>query len=153
MNKQTPANQKGFTLVELIVVIVILGILAATAVPKFVDLGGDAREAAIKSVEGAMRTANANVYAKAALNGTLGNSTTPGTTVVNGANVTTEYGFANSVAELVKAMDIDAASFDSTTAVTEIRHVSATTPASCKVAYAKATATTAPTYTATLTGC
>jgi len=47
------AKQQGFTLIELVVVIVILGILAATALPKFIDLSGQARGAAVKGVASA----------------------------------------------------------------------------------------------------
>ena len=55
--------QKGFTLIELVVVLVILGILAAVAVPKFINLSGEANAAALKSVKGAVESASAINYA------------------------------------------------------------------------------------------
>jgi MSHA pilin protein MshA len=62
-------NQSGFTLIELIMVIVILGILAAVAVPKFVDLSGNAKASACKANMAAIESAAAMAYADSAAAG------------------------------------------------------------------------------------
>ena len=62
-------NQKGFTLIELIIVIVVLGILAVTAAPQFINIGSDARVSTLQKIEASMISASDLIYAKSLIAG------------------------------------------------------------------------------------
>lgn len=113
-------SSKGFTLIELVIVIVVLGVLAVTAIPKFMNLSTDAKVSTLESVQGAMQSALKLVHSRAVIKGQhIG----VGTININGVEVPLYNGYPSvngrdSVIELneqVKAwLDID--SVDAATA-------------------------------------
>jgi MSHA pilin protein MshA len=78
-------KQQGFTLIELVVVIVLLGILAAVALPKMIDLSGEAEKASVKAIAGAIASAGEMNYARSKTNSTLGVSISDATDACAGA--------------------------------------------------------------------
>jgi len=98
-------NQQGFTLVELVTVLVILGILAAVAIPKYVSYTSEARAASLNGLAGALRSAVALTQAKYTV---MGNSAATAVTLADGTSVTVTSG-ANGGIPTVAAAGIQAA--------------------------------------------
>ena len=143
--KKTFSRNKGFTLIELIVVIVILGIMAAVAGPKFINLQTDARLSVIDGVEGSVRSAATLVYSKALIDGTETAAT--GTVAVATGNVTTAFGYPTAnTAGIGAAVEI-AGDITESGGVFTLR-------TNCIVTYTAATSATVPaTVATTVTGC
>ncbi|WP_133405667.1 pilus assembly FimT family protein [Parashewanella tropica] len=114
-------KQNGFTLIELVVVIIILGILAVTAAPKFLNFQSDALKSTVSGLEGALKSADSLVYSKSVIagnDGTAKSSTNgPEVTLPGNKKVALNYGHPTPVwsGSLENALDINAAASGTTT--------------------------------------
>lgn len=143
----------GFTLIELVIVIIILGILAVTAAPKFLNLQKDARESTLKGLKAAMESSASIVYSKAVIQG----SETSSAAAVDG--IKTKFGYpTQTVGGIDKAVDLSTGDWASAATSTGFAFwpadLASGVSASCNVNYVAPTASGArPNITAKDSGC
>ncbi len=153
-------QQKGFTLIELIIVIVVLGILAVTAAPQFINFQSDARESTVKGAQASIQGAMQLVYAKSLIDGSDAAATD--TVETENAIIDIIYGYPTAIGDtnggIAEAAGLGADwtpdDVSDATATTVSYTPGATFNANCAVTYTEATSASAPASVSVVTtGC
>ncbi len=142
-------RHQGFKLIELVMVIVILGILASFAVPRFADITIDARKSSVNGLAGSLRSAAALTHATALVK----SISSGGSVSMEGNSVALNNYYPTASGIALAMLDTSGFIFSASGTTATFTKDGATTPSSCKATYTEAAVNAAPAVSVTISDC